>query len=488
MINTLEKYIKEFSRTGDSSIFSKENILLNVSIKDIGNFIKKNPNICNVDTNRITILIHTKYNIKELVIILSYDNILYITLDSISTVLYKDVYYYIYNKYPTSTVSESTLHEVLEKIQDAINIFKAKNLEKEVYTKKFIYGINRVKTFITKNGYTLLYSSDINDIKNTIRSGKRFNLVYLIPELKVTNSFDKYHIIRDVLIFNVYEFNNPFGSYRINTYFTRAGFTEAEINSEYIQSHISREYFKDIIRPTISEMKLHGNSTIRWIPITNMCLGNNPLRQRFECNKSSDLYIHERMVLNTLGWESLEGGPYIAFSKIQASNSNLTQNLSITESDIKTLSKDIITSMADNIMKCYIVGNNSIDIDIDYIEEYITNNETFNSNPIIYNSFKEDFRFDTIITKDLAINVLENNITRFDTLVYVNNIVGDFVYNIGHVEFKGEEVSINIPFKIYSDNKANKVTYAKTVNPVILEIIYSTLMSLLLKVDSFIIK
>ena len=41
MINTLEKYIKEFIRTGDSSIFSKENILLNVSIKDIGNFIKK---------------------------------------------------------------------------------------------------------------------------------------------------------------------------------------------------------------------------------------------------------------------------------------------------------------------------------------------------------------------------------------------------------------------------------------------------------------
>ena len=74
MINTLEKYIKEFIRTGDSSIFSKEKILLNVSIKDIGNFIKKNPNICNVETNRITILIHTKYNIKELVIIFNYDN------------------------------------------------------------------------------------------------------------------------------------------------------------------------------------------------------------------------------------------------------------------------------------------------------------------------------------------------------------------------------------------------------------------------------
>lgn len=488
MINTLEKYIKEFIRTGDSSIFSKENILLNVSIKDIGNFIKKNPNICNVETNSITILIHTKYNIKELVIRFNYDDTLYITLESISITLYKDLSYYIYNKYLTSIISESTLHEVLEKIQDAINIFKVENLDKETYNKKFIYGINRVKTFITKNGYTLLYSSDINNIENTIRSGNRFNLVYLIPELKVTNSFDKYHIIRDVLIFNIYEFNILSGSYKIYTYFTRAGFTEAEINSEYIQSHISRDYFKKDIKPIINDIRLYGNSTIRWIPITSMCLGNNPLRQGFECNKSSDLYIHERMILNTFGWESLEGGPYIAFSKIQASNSNLTQNLSITESDIKTLSKDIITSMADNIMKCYIVGNNSIDIDIDYIEEYITNNETFNSNPIIYNSFKEDFKFDTISTKDLAINILESNITVFDTPVYVNNIVGDFVINIGDIEYKSNEISIKIPFKIYSDNKTNKFTYAKTVNPIILEIIYSTLMALLLKVDSFIIK
>ena len=31
---------------------------------------------------------------------------------------------YIYNKYLTSIISQSTLHEVLEKIQDAINIFK----------------------------------------------------------------------------------------------------------------------------------------------------------------------------------------------------------------------------------------------------------------------------------------------------------------------------------------------------------------------------
>lgn len=488
-MNTLEKYIKEFIRNGDTKLLSKENILLNVPIKDIENFVKNNPKLCSVSNYEIRILIHSKYLLTQLIInYIDYDSI-DIVINNIKPTNNNILNKYIYDTYTSSEIDLDKLSQMLARVHRISKALREDIIKNSSYIRKFKAGINRVKTFINSSNYTLLYCDDIDGISNTVSFDNNFKLVYLIPEIKVTNTFNKYHIIRDVLIFNLYTFNKEDHTYEIDTYFSRVGFTKAEIDNRYIQSHMSREYFSGILNIR-DKLLRKENANIEWFNISKMCLGNNPLKHKFTINSISDLYIHERMVLNTLGWESQEGGPYITFSKVVPTLNTTTGVINIQVAEFTTIINNIIKSLSNNIIKCYTVADNNIDINTEYITECILNDSNLISNPFIYNSFTENYVKNDSNIKNTVMHILDySDNTSLPIKIFTDSSSSNSINTIGEVYYRGYTgMDIKVPFKIYPDDKYVKSNCTKTINPLIMEVIYHTLKSLILKIEAFVIK
>ena len=156
-----------------------------------------------------------------------------------------------------------------------------------------------------------------------IGSGNSFNIIIHFPEIKILNSRNFSHIIRDLYFKTEININNLTDLYKANidVYGRRTTLTPAESYSGYAHSHISTG---------IGE----------W---SRFCLGSSDFKSVIESLKMSlseeDWYLFFFSIENYVSWESLEGGPYKFMEGISEGTYNL--DISHLENELEKWEKQL---------------------------------------------------------------------------------------------------------------------------------------------------
>lgn len=198
----------------------------------------------------------------------------------------------------------------------------------------------------------------------------KFQLLIRFPEIKITNSFEREHTIKELYVAVPLKVKNKEIYLNGDLYGMRAYFSEKEYLSSYRHSHL----------PT-------GNS---FFSFGCFCLGSgqiiisiNNLRESLDDINFFSFLVNLKYYLT---WESLEGGPHIKMENLNNVGSEIIKSTICNEPIFFHKSEFKITNITP------IISNDLIDYDFNELEEKLTE-WVINSKQ--YNSYLVNKDFDT---------------------------------------------------------------------------------------------
>lgn len=176
-----------------------------------------------------------------------------------------------------------------------------------------LFNITVEKVKILKESLSLVYDENEYDIITQIdinTQNIQFIIIQYFKELEIRNSLEFSKKITNLFIYTQFvadSYGNLYLYHGLKGH--RNSFTESEIASGYIHSHLSKGCFLGV-----SSYCLGSNSIFR--PFEQVENSNSPYSVVFNQKEFIKIEEHNIDILffgikNTVEWESLEGGPYI---------------------------------------------------------------------------------------------------------------------------------------------------------------------------------